>query len=70
MDPPFQYTGLIFYHIEQMLQRHDQECLDRFVDQVEPFNMTSDTKSICIWNIADEAGPDALLQKWDGKQQA
>ena len=70
IDSPFQYTRLILYCIEQMIQRHDQECLDRFVDQIEPFDMASDPKSVCIRNIADEARPDTLVQKWDDKKQA
>ena len=68
MDSPFQYTRRAFYLIEQMIQRHDQKCLNRFVDQIEPFDMASDTKSVCIWNITDEAGSDALVQKWDDEK--
>jgi len=69
VDPPFQYARRTFYLIEQMIQWHNQECLNRFVDQVELFDMASDAKSVCIRNIADEAGPDALVQKWDDKKQ-
>ena len=70
MNPSFQYIWLILYRIEQMVQRHDQKCLDCFVNQIEPFNMAGDPKSVCIRKIADEAGPDALVQKWDDKKEA
>lgn len=70
MYPPFPYARFIFDCIEQMIQRHDQESLNRLVDQVEPFDVARDAKSVRIRDIDDETGSDALVQERNEEKQA